>query len=183
MEVPSLLIVTAYCYYCCVSRIGPLLYLSLSLYSCLCVCVSRRLFVAQGVGALHSLLPASLSEHQTIGQAFCPHQHQGTTPLRTVRALMPTLAVLPPHVCHRQKTGLSPLARTCSKTLGISYAPPHLASLIPLCEYRSRQNLNREFWAIAAHETQLSFVSVAMRVFRPAGRHMNRKNLKKNKAN
>ena len=33
-----------------------------------------------------------------------------------VRALMPTLAVSPPHVCHRRGTGLSPLARTCNKT-------------------------------------------------------------------
>ena len=35
---------------------------------------------------------------------------------RVSRALVPTLSVLPPHVCHRQETGLSPLARTCSRT-------------------------------------------------------------------
>ena len=34
-----------------------------------------------------------------------------------VRALMPTLASSPPHVCHRQGTGLSPQARKCSRTL------------------------------------------------------------------
>ena len=31
-----------------------------------------------------------------------------------VRALTPTLAVQPPHVCHRPEAGLSSLARTCS---------------------------------------------------------------------
>ena len=41
-------------------------------------------------------------------------QNQGV-----VRALTPPLAVLLPHVCHRQETGLSPLTRTCCRTLAL----------------------------------------------------------------
>ena len=36
--------------------------------------------------------------------------------LCAVRALIPKLLVLLPHVCHRQEIGLSPLACTCSRT-------------------------------------------------------------------
>ena len=45
------------------------------------------------------------------------YQHKGTTHC-AVRGLTPTLAVLPQHECDRQKIGLSPSSRTCSKILG-----------------------------------------------------------------
>ena len=49
------------------------------------------------------------------------------TTLNEVRALTPPLAVWPPHVCHRQENGQSPLARTWSFIL----APPHLGAVLP----------------------------------------------------
>ena len=65
------------------------------------------LFVStQGIGVLRSLSPTSLSEHLSMGQARNPPT-QGTT-LSVIRALVPTLAVHPPHVCHRRETGQSP---------------------------------------------------------------------------
>ena len=45
-----------------------------------------------------------------------------------VRALMPTLAALPPHVCHRRETGLSPMARAHAGRgyfLGASHIQAH----------------------------------------------------------
>ena len=52
----------------------------------------------------------------------------GTT-LCAVRALMPTLVVTrPPHVCHRQGTGLSSLARTMQQDMNMSEAPPRYSA-------------------------------------------------------
>ena len=65
------------------------------------------LFLSQGVGVLRSLLPASLFEHLSMGQA-CNSSTQRDHTLCVSRALMPTLAVHPPHVCHRQEPGQSP---------------------------------------------------------------------------
>ena len=81
---------------------------SLSLFFSLC------LLVAQGVGVSSSLLPASLFKHCSTGHP--PTDAEDHT-LREIRAVMPTVAVLPPHVCHRLETGLSSLAYTCSRTL------------------------------------------------------------------
>ena len=58
---------------------------------------------------------ASLCRAPVDEPGFPPTDAKDHT-LCVVRALMPTSAALPPHVCHRQETGLSPLARTCSKT-------------------------------------------------------------------
>ena len=45
---------------------------------------------------------------------------------------MANVALSPPHVCHRQRTGLSSQARTCSKRWSLRWAPPHLgAPLLP----------------------------------------------------
>ena len=56
---------------------------------------------SQVVGVLLSLLPTSLFEHLSMGQGRNPPTLETT--LCVSRALMPTLAVLPPHVCHRQR--------------------------------------------------------------------------------
>ena len=51
--------------------------------------------------------------------SLATHRHNGAH-LSEVDALLPSLATLPPDVCHRQETKLSPFARkhsTCSKTL------------------------------------------------------------------
>ena len=85
---------------------------------------------SQGVGVLRSLLPTSLFEHLSMGQVVHPPT-QGTT-LNEVRALTPPLPVQPPHVCHRQETGQSPQARTCSRTWSFMLAPPHLGAPLPL---------------------------------------------------
>ena len=66
-------------------------------------------------GTSRSPLPASLFEHASIGQAN-NQTTQRTTQHCEVRALMPPSSVYPPHVCHRQGTGQSPTARTCSRT-------------------------------------------------------------------
>ena len=83
---------------------------------------------AQGVGVLLSLLPASLFEHLSMGQTCNPP---------TQRTTLSVLSVLscPLWPCsHRmcviaKETGLSPLARTCSRTWIFSKAPPHLGAL------------------------------------------------------
>ena len=82
--------------------------LLVSLVSCLvlssCLAVAFSLFVrTQGSEVLRSLLPTSLFEHLSMGQVHNPPT-LGTT-LCVSRALMPTLAVKPPHVCHRQRLG------------------------------------------------------------------------------
>ena len=69
----------------------------------------------KGSGNSFSPLPASLFEHASIGQAN-NRTTQRTTQHCEVRALMPLSTVYPPHVCHRQGTGQSPTARTCSRT-------------------------------------------------------------------
>ena len=48
------------------------------------------------------------------------HRHRRTTQRCEVRALMPNVAVSPPHVCHRQRTGLSSEARRTSPHLDCS---------------------------------------------------------------
>ena len=77
--------------------------------------MSQHSSFSQEVGVLRSLLPTSLFEHLSMGQARHPSTQQDDT-LCVIRALVPTFAVQPPHVCHRLETGLSPLARTCSRT-------------------------------------------------------------------
>ena len=63
-----------------------------------------------------------------------------------VGALMHTFALRPPHVCHRQETGQSPLTRTCSKTWGIPQAPPHLGAPFPLLDNVHVRNPQSKKW-------------------------------------
>ena len=84
------------------------------LFSLLLV-LSLCLFVASGVGVLRSLLPTSMFR-APIDEPGFPHLDMRDHTGCAVRALMPTLASSPPHVCHRQGTGLSPMTRTCSRT-------------------------------------------------------------------
>ena len=63
---------------------------------------SRLSIRAQGLGLMLTL--ASLLEHLSMGQAFHPQTPRDHT-LCDIRAVTPTLAVWPPHVCHRQETG------------------------------------------------------------------------------
>ena len=60
------------------------------------------------------------------------HRHNGPPTQRAVRALMPTLAASPPHVCHRRQTGLSPLARTYSRMWPFLWRLHILAHFFPL---------------------------------------------------
>ena len=73
------------------------------------------LFVHKVSGSHVHVLPASLSEHLSMDYFLNPLTQKYST-LTVVRALMPSLAALPPNVRHRQQTGLSLLARTYSKT-------------------------------------------------------------------
>ena len=56
-----------------------------------------------------------------------------------VRALVPTLAVWPPHVCCRQRDWAVSIGSHMQQDMGISLAPPHLGALIPTFEHRSLQ--------------------------------------------
>ena len=54
-----------------------------------------------------------------------------------VRALMPILALHPPHVCHRQRQWAVSIGSHMQQDIDISEAPPHPGAPIPLFEYRS----------------------------------------------
>ena len=75
------------------------------------------LFVHKVSWVLRSCLPASLSEHLSVDYFLNPLIQRDRT-LCVVRALVPSLAALPPHVCHRPETGLSLLAPTCKQDMG-----------------------------------------------------------------
>ena len=75
---------------------------------------SACLFAHKEVGVIRSLLPTPLFEHMSMGQARPTDTLDHT--VCAIRALMPTLVVQVPHVCHRQETGPSLWARTCSAT-------------------------------------------------------------------
>ena len=87
--------------------------LSLSLF--LSLSLSLCLYAAQGVGVLRSRLLASLFRALVDGPGLQPTDMRNHTSCVS-RALVPTFAVDPPHVGHRQRPGQSPKARTCSKT-------------------------------------------------------------------
>ena len=59
------------------------------------------------------------------------HQHRGPH-LSEVRSLVPHLAVLPPHVCHRREAGPSPLAHMCSRMWSFLWRLHILAHSLPL---------------------------------------------------
>ena len=100
---------------------------SLFLCLCHCACLSHR-----GIGVSRSLLPASLCEHQSTGQARTPTDTKDNTQC-AVRALLPTVAVQPPHVGHRRETGQSLLARTCSRTWVFRWRRLHVYAQRFLC--------------------------------------------------
>ena len=81
--------------------------------------------------------PRSCFEHVSMGQPLHPSVHQ-TTQHCAVRANMPLLAVLPPHVCHRQRDLAVSLGSHMQQDIDISKAPPYRGAPMPLFEYRSR---------------------------------------------
>ena len=94
----------------------------------------------QGVGVSHSLLPASLFEHLSMGQARSrPTQEDHI--LCAVRALMPQSALFPPHVCHRQRDGAVSMGSHMQQDMGISQAPPP-----PRAPTVHTKNLNIKNW-------------------------------------
>ena len=105
-----------------------------------------------GIGVLRSLLFMSSLEHLSMGQARNPPT-LGTT-LCVSRVLMPTLAVQPQHVCHRQRDWAVSMGSYMQQDMDISEAPPCQGAPIPLLEYRS---LHIHKLAIIFTETQFSF--------------------------
>ena len=83
-----------------------------------------------------------------------------------VGALAPTFAVPPPDACQRQETGLTPLARTCTKTWTFLGRP---ASKRPDC---SRPQTWVQKLTIMFHKALLFSVRAEMRAKHPAGRSM-----------
>ena len=61
------------------------------------------------------------------------------------RALMHTLAALPPHVCHRQRDWAVSIGSHMQQDIDIAKAPPHLGAPVPLFEYRSRLNTTIQY--------------------------------------
>ena len=89
------------------------------------------------------------------------------------RALVPTFAVLPPHVCRRQKIRAVSVGSHMQQDMG--QAPPHLGASFPLFDTAHVKKPRAKKMAITSGETCMSIVSVATRVFRPAGRHLHRR--------
>ena len=96
-----------------------------SVYFCgwfVCLCLFCYTQGVGGKGVSRSLLPAFLSEHLSWGQACFPptpkdlsHHDKCASSECPTRALMPPSPLGQLHVCHRQGTGPSPLARTCTR--------------------------------------------------------------------
>ena len=126
-----------------------------------------------GVGVLRSCLPASLCRAPIDGPSFPPSDAKDHT-LCVVRALVPTLAVLPPHVCHRQRDWAVSIGSHMQQDMGVTSTPPHLDSPFPLFDAVRVRKRRSEKLATVSPETELSFVNVPTRVFRPAGRHLYR---------
>ena len=103
------------------------------------------------------------------GPGFPPTDQRDHTQC-AVRALVPTLAVCPPHVCHRQRDWAVSLGWHMQQDMGISKAPPHPGAPFPLTHAVHVRKPRYKKSAIVSPETWLSFVSVTTRVFRPAGR-------------
>ena len=59
---------------------------------------------------------------------FQPTDTEG--PHNAVKSVLscPNVALSPPHVCHRRRTGLSSQGRTCSRRWSFLLAPPHLSA-------------------------------------------------------
>ena len=72
-----------------------------------------------------------------MGQARHPPTHWTTLRVYPVLS-MPTLAVQPPHVWHRQRDWAVSTGSHMQQDMDISQALPHLGAPIPLFEYRSR---------------------------------------------
>ena len=81
------------------SSLSQLFHNSLSFLS---ISLSLCLYVAQGAGVLRSRLPASLFRALIDGPGLQPSDIRNHTKCVS-RALVPTLPVYPPHVCHRQR--------------------------------------------------------------------------------
>ena len=62
-----------------------------------------------------------------MGQARNPSTQRDHT-LCVIRALVPTVAVQPPHVCHRQKDWAVSMGSHMQQVMGMSWAPPHLGA-------------------------------------------------------
>ena len=77
--------------------------------------LSPCLHVAQEVGSYVSVCRRPCLEHQSMGQALNPLTSEDHTSCVSPCSHAPS-DLEQPHVCHRQKTGLSPLARTRSWT-------------------------------------------------------------------
>ena len=84
---------------------------------------------SQGVGDSHSRFAHVLVRTPVQRPSFHPSTRKANTHLRNVCSHTP-VALLPPHVCHRQGTWQSPEARTCSVTF--------LYPLCSVCDLKSQ---------------------------------------------
>ena len=81
--------------------------------------------------------PRPCFEHLSMGRGSQPTDALDHTSCAS-RALMPTLAVQPPHVCHRQRDWAASIGSHMQQDIDIAKAPPHLGAPIPVSERRSR---------------------------------------------
>ena len=88
---------------------------------------------------------------------------------RVVRALVPALAVRPPHLCHRQRDGAISISSHKQQDMDISQVPPRLGAPFPWFDTVHVRKPRPKKLAIICPETWLSFVSVSTSVFHPPG--------------
>ena len=88
-----------------------------------------RLFAHKGSGSHIHFCPRPCSSTCRWAR-LATHRHWG--PLCVSRALVPTLAVQPPHVCHRQRDWAVSIGSHMQQDVDISPAPPQLGAPLPL---------------------------------------------------
>ena len=141
----------------------------------LCVCVVwgqlvccsfelRLLRLPQGCRGLTFNFAPVLARAPIDEPGFHPTDTEG--PHNAVKSVLscPNVALSPPHVRHRRRTGLSSQGRTCSKKVVISFGAPtsrrtcphmHCAST-EICETQSATTSRRETMFAARDSTHIS---------------------------
>ena len=94
------------------------------------------IFVRKGSESYVHLCPCPCSSTYRWAR-LATHQHKGPHPVWSVLS-MPTVAVQPPHVCHRQRDWAVSIGSHMQQDMDMSKAPPHLGAPFALCEHHSR---------------------------------------------
>ena len=120
---------------------------------CLFFLIATFAFTTRGRGLTFNFAP-SLFEHPSMSQGFNPP----TRPHNAVKSVLscPNVALSPPHVCHRRRTGLSSQVRTCSKKVVISFGAPTTGRTCPHMDCASTEICKTQFATTSRQETVLA---------------------------